>query len=374
MHAGTPTRRSPWRFLAFVGALSTPFWVLGAGTRRRWMTTLPFNLPPSALMFVTPLLAALLLTGTEAGRPGIHRLIQRSLDWRSIRPRIWYAPIIGGPPLLIGASYLLTQIQGRPHPVVDWSVRKALVLTSVFAVAAYTEEIGWQGYVAEAFQEQHSAVVTGMIVGGAWAVWHIVPYLQAQRSPRWIIWQCIATIGLRVLMVVIAKRTGQSIPAATLFHLMINLSIAHPSVRRARFRTVTQLDHAGGEGLHPDERQAQARRARNEERRTATQHHRIECQAVLINQAGAREGCNQATAAEDQDVAARVRLQGGDGLRHPVPDDLGLRPRARRERRRDDHFPHRVESPRQFTLLLGPERGETLIGTPAEQQRVGSVQ
>jgi hypothetical protein len=67
------------------------------------------------------------------------------------------------------------------------------------------------------------ALGASLTLGTAWAAWHVIPYLQAHNSITWIAWQCLATVGLRVLIVWIFNNTSGSVFAAILFHSTVNV-------------------------------------------------------------------------------------------------------------------------------------------------------
>jgi hypothetical protein len=52
----------------------------------------------------------------------------------------------------------------------------------------------------------------------------LVPFTQAGRSPAWIAWQCLQTVGFRVLLVWIYNNAGRSVFAASSCHATGNLS------------------------------------------------------------------------------------------------------------------------------------------------------
>ena len=63
-------------------------------------------------------------------------------------------------------------------------------------------------------------------MGFVWAIWHVVPYLQADHNLAWIVWQCVFTVVARLLIVWLSNNTGKSVLAAILFHDMIDVSVA----------------------------------------------------------------------------------------------------------------------------------------------------
>lgn len=207
-------------FLLLLLALSLPFWLLGflAGT------LLPAQLPISAFQAVCPLLAAVILIGLREGRGGILELFKRVLDIRLKGFLIWYLLGLFTMPVVMLLSYAVMRMLGRPVPEPDISFPAVIVAFIVFLVAAFAEETGWMGYAADPLLKRTSALSASLILGTAWAVWHIIPYVQADRSVGWIFWQCVFTVLVRILMVWLYTGSGRQVPVAILFHAMINVT------------------------------------------------------------------------------------------------------------------------------------------------------
>jgi membrane protease YdiL (CAAX protease family) len=98
------------------------------------------------------------------------------------------------------------------------------MLFVVYAVAAFGEEAGWSGYATDPMQDRWGPLGGSLILGSAWALWHVVPDLQAHRDLAWIAWQRLYTIVLRVLIVWLYDNTGASVLAAIAFHAMDGVS------------------------------------------------------------------------------------------------------------------------------------------------------
>src|SRR4029079_18076853 len=90
MMIGTSDRRSPLTFFVVTFALAIPFWVLGAMVRRELLP----GLPVTALMFVCPGLADLILGQREHGSAGAKTLLARAFDCKRIEAKRWYAPML----------------------------------------------------------------------------------------------------------------------------------------------------------------------------------------------------------------------------------------------------------------------------------------
>jgi uncharacterized protein len=223
--AGGPPSKSPLTFFLWVFVLSIPFWLVGAATG---VQLLP-GLPVAALMFICPVTAALICVYKESKTPGVTQLLKRSFDFERIRPRIWYVPIILLMPGVMVLSYGLMRLMGVELPAPHFTVSAALVMLVAFFVPALAEELGWSGYAIDRMQHRWNALAASILLGSVWAAWHIVPFFQAHRSAAWIAWQCLFTVGARVLLVWIYNNTGKSVFAATVCHAMSNVSIFLPN-------------------------------------------------------------------------------------------------------------------------------------------------
>ena len=133
-------------------------------------------------------------------------------------------PVILLMPGVMVLSYGLMRLMGVPLPTPQFTVLAALALFLAFFIAALGEELGWSGYVIDPMQDRWGALQAGVLLGLVWAVWHIVPFLQAHRSLAWIAWQCLFTVAARVLIVWLYNNTGKSVFAAASFHAMSNVS------------------------------------------------------------------------------------------------------------------------------------------------------
>lgn len=211
-----PPDKRPWAFFLLTFALSLPLWWIG-GTSRQFLPGLPI----SALMAICPLCAALLLT--RLARNSAPRLLIRAIDYRRIPNRLWYAPILLLIPGILTASYLWMRLSGASIPPPSFSIPALIAMPAAFFAGALSEELGWTAYALEAL-EPRGALRAALLIGVVWALWHIVPYRQAHRSPDWIAWQALNTVALRVLLVWLYRSAGQSVCATILFHTSINLS------------------------------------------------------------------------------------------------------------------------------------------------------
>jgi len=217
-------KKSPLTFYLLLFALSIPFWVFGAMVDSG--LPLPVNLPVSALMFICPLTAALILVYRKDKLGGIRELFKIVFDDKKIKQKIWYLPSIFLMPIIMLLSYGVMRLRGTAFPELHISIFAILIFFIMFFISAVGEEAGWMGYVYEPMQDRWSALKSSIIMGSVWAIWHAVPYIQTHNTLKWIVWQCFFTIAARVLIVWLYNNTGKSILPAILFHTMINVSWA----------------------------------------------------------------------------------------------------------------------------------------------------
>ena len=218
--ASTLTNRSPLKFFLLVFAISILFWLVGSLTP---LQILP-GLPVSALMIIVPVAAASILIYRESKWAGVVALLKRSFDYKQIRAKIWYIPIFLLMPGVMAASYGVIRWMGMPVPPPQFSLLTALVMFIAFFFAGLCEELGWLGYAFDPMEQRSNALRAGIILGLIGSTWHVVPLLQADRSPAWIAWWYLYSVSLRILTIWIYNNTGKSIFAAALTHSMINLS------------------------------------------------------------------------------------------------------------------------------------------------------
>lgn len=213
-------KRSQLAFFALVFALSIPFWIAGAVTSFRLLP----GLPVSALIFVCPGTAALILVYRRSDREGVIELLKRGGDYGRIKAGKWLAPVILLMPTIMILSYLWMRWTGTPLPIPHVSILGVTIMMLAFFLSALGEELGWTGYITDRMQGRWNALETAALIGLVWAIWHFVPLLQVHRSPRWIAWWTLGTVAARILIVWIYNNTGRSVFAATIFHATINLS------------------------------------------------------------------------------------------------------------------------------------------------------
>jgi membrane protease YdiL (CAAX protease family) len=219
--ASASPRAAPWLFIVLVFLLSIPFFALGAAGGRLPIATF---LPVSALMAFVPMIAALVLVYRESGVSGAKKFLSRALDYRKIKGTRWALAAFLLMPMVFALECGVQRLQGTAPPDVQFfSVAEIVAFALMFFVGGVGEELGWQGYAFAGLKNGRSALEAALIIGVIWALWHVIPFAQMGRGVDLIIWQCLGTIALRVIIVWLFVNAGQSVFVAVLIHTMTNM-------------------------------------------------------------------------------------------------------------------------------------------------------
>ena len=209
-------------FCSVVFAFSLFLWLLEdlVGDRA---PDIPIQLPLSSLMAFFPLVTACIFAYRKEKGKGIKELFQRVIDIRAIRRKVWYVPALLLMPAVLSASCLVMLLMNVPLPEPDLQWAMIPVFFAVFVIGAVGEEAGWMPFVIDPLQRRWSALTAGAVCGAVWAVWHIVPWIQAGHDAVWIAWHGLVTVLLRIVIVWIYNNTGRSVLMAVLFHAGANV-------------------------------------------------------------------------------------------------------------------------------------------------------
>jgi membrane protease YdiL (CAAX protease family) len=214
-HRAQPT---PWLLVLAVFVLSAPLYILGSVSASRLLPGLPL----SALMFLITAGVALWAAWRAGGTCGASALLRRVFDARRTHPWSWQLLAVAVMPAVLLVEYLL-MLSVRlplPEPVVGW--QRTPVLFVLFFLAAACEEVFWSATLLEPLKQRHGALGAGLLIGAVWALWHVIPFVQANRSTSWILGQCLFTVGFRVSLVWIYDVAGRSLMATTFCHAAYN--------------------------------------------------------------------------------------------------------------------------------------------------------
>ena len=209
-------------FLWLALLFSLPLWL--AASFLDTTKFIPVKLPFSALSFLSILLAAVVVTRQDHG--SVRDLLLRGFDVQRIQNPGWRIGIFVLMPLVVAASYLMMRWIGVDVPDKRTPLYTIPIFLLVYGVSGYCEQIGWTAVMIDELLQRYSVVTAGLVVGVAWAVWHIIPFWQTHHTAVWIFWQCIFTILFRVLLTKVYVATGHTVFSTITMHATYNTAFS----------------------------------------------------------------------------------------------------------------------------------------------------
>lgn len=184
-----------------------------------------------------PALAAIIVASLAHGRQGLRELFGRLFRWRvGIQ---WYLIALFLPVLITLLVITLNNLTGGATP--DFSAagfpfgpaetplwQKILILLLVFTLGfdGLGEELGWRGFALPKLLERYSPLVSSLILGALWAVWHF-PYALSEGSFLSVVplhWFFINLLAVSIIYTWIFINTNGSLLLALLFHAAGNVT------------------------------------------------------------------------------------------------------------------------------------------------------
>ncbi|HUN23729.1 MAG TPA: type II CAAX endopeptidase family protein [Anaerolineales bacterium] len=191
-------------------------------------------------------LAAIILVLIEGRKGGLRELLSRALIWR-VGIRWWVFALFFMLVPSVATLYLYQLLGG---PAVDWSVLQPWYMVIPMFIfltiaAGIGEEFGWRGFLLPRLQARHNALVSGLIIGVAWAIWHIPlffikgtsQYEQQQQGGLLlaILGYAMFVVSQSVLFTMLFNNTKGSVLLVAVLHGASNTWAGYIDVYRGHF-------------------------------------------------------------------------------------------------------------------------------------------
>lgn len=168
----------------------------------------------------SPSMFAVLLTYLNEGKPGLHFLFSKVAHWRV--SALWYAAALLLAPGMNLITYLIYgQLSSKAYPL---SLTMVSFGVPAGIMAAITEEIGWRGFALPTLQKRYSALISSLIVGLGWGIWHLPLFYLARAHygslliPLLLLESLVSLTAISVFMTWVHNHTRSSLLLMILFH------------------------------------------------------------------------------------------------------------------------------------------------------------
>lgn len=227
-----------WLFFILVFCWTWFFWLLAAA----WGTSVQTASGKSLLFLglLGPMLGGIGFTYLAQDKEYQRQYWSRIVDSRRIGAK-WCAIIFLFVPVLMAIAVLLdvassgnetlARIGGRVTPFLSTPLAIVPFALAVFMRGPFFEELGWRAYALDQLQARWNALVSSVILGTIWALWHLplfffkdtLHYAQGVWSP-WFWLFMVGIIPAAVIYTWIFNNTQRSTLAAIFFHFMSNVT------------------------------------------------------------------------------------------------------------------------------------------------------
>jgi len=183
-----------------------------------------------------PMIAAFVTSALVAGDDGVRALWHKLLHVSRPAPQFWLYAL--SPLAFLAVALIVAKQANRVPPLGDLYVFSGLprlplsvVLILVLLFNGYGEETGWRGFALPRLQERYGPLWGPIVLGLIWAGWHVpsFPVIEGYASMSWPVVIFGFGVGIICGSIVLAEvvdRTGGSVLAASIWHLLYNMSAA----------------------------------------------------------------------------------------------------------------------------------------------------
>ncbi|MHA7986046.1 CPBP family intramembrane glutamic endopeptidase [Rathayibacter sp. CAU 1779] len=204
---------------------------LGAAAWLTWTGGDYRDFSPAILVVAySPALAAIVVSCFETGHYGVRALLTGLLRWRA-RPW-WYVIALFGPLLLAlitAGSLVVSGVVAPTAPLVLPAASAVPVLLGPLIAGSLGEEPGWRGFAQNRLQTRWGALLTAVVVGVLWSVWHLWPMLtpvgRAELGPADVAQTFLRLIATAVVYAWLYNASGRCLPVVLVAHAGHNIAV-----------------------------------------------------------------------------------------------------------------------------------------------------
>lgn len=164
-------------------------------------------------------LAGVILTAIVSGKAGLREMFHRLLIWRA-GIGWWAFALVAFALMYLGGLVLASLFSGS---TLNLNLNQPLymiipmIIMQFFLDSGLGEELGWRGFLLPRLQARHNALVSSIIVGIVWGLWHLPLFMLEGMSPTYEFGQAIG-----VVPALLAYTVFIVVPYAILFAWLYN--------------------------------------------------------------------------------------------------------------------------------------------------------
>lgn len=194
-----------------------------------------------------PSAVAIMLTWQRQGRAGLgnlgRRIIQFKIGWR------WYLAAMLVIFIATVGQLIILRLMGQPFDLTLFFGQLGSFLPLIL-LGPLSEEIGWRGYALDRLQTKWNALVSSLIVGLVWGLWHYPLFQMVGTSQHELgipfIGFVLGLMWVSVLFTWLHNNTQASIWTAIFFHWLYTYSaqvVASGVTRTSLYNWVVYLPY-----------------------------------------------------------------------------------------------------------------------------------
>lgn len=235
---GFISKENPWHFFIITFTLTWIFWISAILLKKNFHNSIVFLLILAGGIF-GKLIPAIVLPYLNFSKNEWKDFLIRIIDVKRIKPEGWFYCIFLPPIfaiLSIIAVYLIKGFLPSFEILLNF-LKNPLKLFSfmifIFLYGPLPEEMGWNGYELDIMQKKYSALVSSLIIGFFWGLWHLPLFfingtyqhdvIGFNSSLFWLTF-LPGVITLQILQTWLYNNNLRSTLTTVLIHFMVNLT------------------------------------------------------------------------------------------------------------------------------------------------------
>jgi len=181
-----------------------------------------------------PSLVAILLTLITEGKEGLIKLVKKVFIWRV--NFYWYLFVLFSFAIIIilslGIFSFISDESSVFKTLIKWQLLLPYFLLNFFLGGPLGEELGWRGYALPILQKKYNALMSSIIIGIFWTLWHLPLFFspESQLSATPIPLFFLFNTSSSILFTWVYNNTNGSVLLCLLFHTSNNFFSAIFSV------------------------------------------------------------------------------------------------------------------------------------------------